>query len=74
MKGMVAVMIEVMQELNNQSNPPDVALLLNGDEEVGGMDGDGYMAREVGMKPEFVICPDGRCEESLELFTKGKGV
>lgn len=74
MKGMVVVMIEVMQELGNQSSLPDVALLLNGDEEIGGMDGAGYMAREVGMKPEFVVCPDGRCVESLELVTKGKGV
>jgi len=74
MKGMVVAMIEVMQELGNQSNPPDVTLLLNGDEEVGGMDGAGYMAREVGLRPEFVVCPDGRCVESLELITKGKGV
>ena len=79
MKGMVAVMIEVMQELRSsfdsaQDESPDVALLLNGDEEVGGMDGAGYMAREVGMKPQFVVCPDGKCTGPLELFSKGKGV
>ena len=74
MKGMVAVLIEVMRELGTLGSPQDIALLLNGDEEVGGENGAGYMVREVGMKPEFVICPDGRNPESFNLINKGKGV
>ena len=74
MKGMVAVLVEVMRELSRQQNPPDVALLLNGDEEMGGASGAGYMVREVGMRPAFVICPDGGGEEKFDIVHKGKGM
>lgn len=90
MKGMVAVLIEVMQELalrqaqGKAANPPDVALLLNGDEEVGGENGAGYVARELGMRPQFLLCADGTHDEPevvikhkggvwLELTAQGKG-
>ncbi|MCP6726851.1 MAG: M20/M25/M40 family metallo-hydrolase [Patescibacteria group bacterium] len=73
MKGMVAVLILVMQELGRKENPPNVALLLNADEEVGGKDGAGYLVREIGLRPEFVLCADGPSEDILRLTTKEKG-
>ncbi len=73
MKGMIVVLIKVMQELGMQGEPPDAALLLTGDEEIGGMDGAGYMAQEIGLRPKFVVCADGASEKGLEIVTKGKG-
>jgi succinyl-diaminopimelate desuccinylase len=74
MKGMVTVLIAVMQELGKEKNPPDVALLLNGDEEVGGENGAGYCAREVGVKPRFLLCADGPDEHKIKITTREKGV
>ena len=73
MKGMVAVMIEVMVELGKQKDPPDVALLLNGDEEIGGKDGAGYCAKELGLRPNLLLCADGTHEEP-DIVVKHKGV
>lgn len=74
MKGMVAVLIEVMQELGKKKNPPDIALLLNGDEEVGGENGAGYCAKELGIKPQFLLCADGPDEHEVKITTREKGV
>ncbi|MBI2123629.1 MAG: M20/M25/M40 family metallo-hydrolase [Candidatus Wildermuthbacteria bacterium] len=74
MKGMVAVLVTVMQELGKEKNLPSVALLLNGDEEVGGESGAGYCARELGIKPGFLFCADGPDEQKLKITTKEKGV
>jgi len=73
MKGMVAVLVEVMRELGKKTNPPNVALLLNGDEEMGGANGAGFIAGEIGLKPEYVLCADGPSEEKLRLTIKEKG-
>jgi len=72
MKGMIVVLIEVMRELGKMDNPPNVALLLNGDEEMGGENGAGYVVGELGMKPEFLLCADGTHEEQ-EIIIKHKG-
>ncbi len=81
MKAMCAVMIQVMLELGKQNSTSDVALLLNGDEEIGGEDGAGYMVREIGMRPGFVFCGDGEAKGIvnrekggvwLELIAQGK--
>lgn len=74
MKGMVTVLIMVMQELGKQKNSSDVALLLNGDEEIGGEDGAGYCVRELSMKPQFLLCADGPDERELKITTREKGV
>jgi len=74
MKGMVAVLIQVMLELGKRENPPDVALLLNADEEVGGPNGAGYMVQEIGLRPEFVVCGDGGHEDAFKITTKEKGI
>lgn len=74
MKGMATVLIEVMQEIGEKENTPDVALLLNGDEEVGGENGAGYCARELGMNPQFFLCADGPDEHSIKITTREKGV
>lgn len=74
MKGMVAVLLEVMQELGKEESPPNVALLLNGDEEVGGENGAGFCVRELKLQPRFVLCADGAKERQLEITIKEKGV
>lgn len=79
MKGMASVLVEVMQELalrqaRSKGDAPDVAFLLNGDEEVGGENGAGYCARELGMKPQFLLCADGPDEQKIKITTKEKGV
>ena len=74
MKGMVAVLLEVMLELGAADNPPDVALLLSGDEEVGGKNGAGYCVQEFGLRPQFVLCADGAQEDRMQFTVKEKGV
>lgn len=74
MKGMVAVLLEVMLELGKRESKPNVAVLLNGDEEIGGSDGAGYLVREINMRPGFVICPDAGYEGNFEIVTKEKGI
>ena len=73
MKGMAAVLIEVMLELGKQEKPADVVLLLNGDEEIGGENGAGYMVEEIGIRPQFVLCGDGSYEEKFRITSKAKG-
>lgn len=72
MKGMLVVLIEVMRELGSKRNPPDVALLATADEEIGGEDGVGYVVRELGIRPEFVLCADAT-NEKREIVVKEKG-
>ena len=78
MKGMAAVLIEVMLELGKSfdsaqdKQPPDVALLLNGDEEIGGGNGAGYCVKELGLHPSFVLCADGSHEDP-DIVIKHKG-
>ena len=74
MKGMVAVLIEVMQELGKSGSSTNVALLLNGDEEVGGESGAGYCIRELGIRPGFLLCADGPDEQKIKITTREKGV
>ena len=73
MKGMVAVLIMVMQELGEWSTLPDVVLLFNGDEEIGGENGAGFMVKEMGLRPSFVLCGDGPYENILDITVKEKG-
>jgi len=73
MKGMVAVLVEVMRELGKRENPPDIALLLNGDEEVGGENGAGYCVRELGVNPKFVVCADGGGDTPFRIVNREKG-
>jgi len=72
MKGMLTVLIEVMRELGAKENPPDVALLVTADEEVGGEDGVGFAVRELGIRPEFVLCADAT-DAKVGIVTKEKG-
>ncbi|HEY4509573.1 MAG TPA: M20/M25/M40 family metallo-hydrolase [Candidatus Paceibacterota bacterium] len=72
MKGMAAVLIEVMLALSKQEKSPDVAVLLNGDEEIGGGNGAGYCVKELGLHPSFVLCADGSHEEP-DIVIKHKG-
>lgn len=73
MKGMLAVLIDVMKELGKKENPPNVALLITGDEEIGGENGVGFLVREIKLRPKFVLCADGGSEKPFELISKEKG-
>src|SRR3989344_2390628 len=70
---MVAVFIEVMLELGKKDEQLDVVLLLNGDEEIGGENGAGYMVEEIGIRPQFVLCGDGPYKDSFDIVIKEKG-
>lgn len=70
MKGMIAVYVVVMQELANMESPPSVALLINGDEETSGKDGVEYLVKEMGLRPDFVLCGDMMHESDYQIIVK----
>ena len=71
-KGPLAVGMLLMKELASRKNRPDVALLLTGDEEVGGSHGAKYVLGEVGIRSDFCIVLDGG--EPNSYVTKAKGI
>lgn len=72
MKGMLTVLISVMREAKNFSTLPDVALLITGDEELGGEYGAGFLVEDIGIRPQFVLCADST-DEKRRLVAKQKG-
>ncbi len=73
MKGGLVALIMAFKECMTEPNPPDVALLITGDEEIGGADGTGYVVGELGIRPDFVLVGDGSQRDYWEIITKEKG-
>ena len=71
-KAQIAVLMHLMEILSRKESKPDVALMLTGDEEVGGHDGVRYLLEEEGYKCDFAIVADGG--EDWEVITRHKGV
>jgi succinyl-diaminopimelate desuccinylase len=70
MKSGVAVLLQIMQEL--ESSEKSVGLLLTGDEESGGFAGTGYVLSQ-GLSCEVAVIPDGGMRVS-DIVLKEKGI
>ena len=68
MKGTVSAMMRAMVELEDLD---DVALMLTGDEEVGGFDGVRYLLDEDGISCDCAFIPDGGNNFRITLSQKG---
>ncbi len=73
MKSENAVMMCLMSELAESSNPPSVALMLTLDEETGGIDGVNYLIDEIGYCCKVALVPDGSSSPE-EIILANKGV
>lgn len=74
MKGGLACLIEVMERLDEQDDPPETALVVVADEEIGGFDGMNYLLEEEGYRPGFAISAEPTTPgEGFEIVTKQKG-
>ncbi len=71
MKSEIAIMLQLMREF--ATTRPSIALMLGCDEEVGGINGVGYLVNTVGYRTRVALVPDGG--ESLEkVVLKSKGL
>lgn len=59
MKTACAVMMELLRYFSKEKNKASLALMLTTDEELGGLNGAGYLVNEVGYKSKVVMVPDG---------------
>lgn len=74
MKGGLGCLIEVMRRLDKKTDPPETALVVVSDEEVGGFDGMKYLLEEEGYIPDFAISAEPtEPGEGFEIVTKQKG-
>lgn len=74
MKLGVASLMKLMKDLGQQENPPSVALMLVTDEEIGGFRGAGYLFKDIGYKPDFMISAEpSTTEEGFSICYKQKG-
>lgn len=71
MKGPLAAFLMTMRELAKSSRFSQVALLIASDEETGGGDGAGYVARKI--RPQFVIDGDSGKQNPVSILTKTRG-
>lgn len=59
MKAACAVMMELIKYFSKQKKRPSLALMLTTDEEVGGLNGAGYLLGEQGYRAKVAMVPDG---------------
>lgn len=72
MKGPNVALIQLIKDLAKNQPQADVALMLTTDEEIGGLNGVGYLIEEKGYSCDCVIIPDGG--NNFELLLGEKGV
>ncbi|TWT90301.1 Acetylornithine deacetylase [Pseudobythopirellula maris] len=70
MKGFVAVAMHVVRDLSRLPNPPDVGLMVNTDEEIGGRHGAKALV-EQGWRPQQLINGDGGYGDAVTFAQKG---
>ncbi len=73
MKGGLASLIVALLELDARHVRHGAALLVNGDEEVGGAHGAGHLVNKIGIRPKFVIVADNPRRDRFVVTTKEKG-
>ncbi len=71
MKGTVAGMIYAMLQQPDSGNNTKVALMLTGDEEIGGFDGVEYLLKEEGYTSKYAFVPDGGNDFDIVIAEKG---
>ena len=70
MKGFVAVAMHVVRDLALSAYPPNVGLMINTDEEVGGRNGAKALAAD-GWRPKLLLNGDGGYGEAVTFAQKG---
>ncbi|MBI2623521.1 MAG: M20/M25/M40 family metallo-hydrolase [Candidatus Liptonbacteria bacterium] len=73
MKGGLSAIIGALLELDAKRVRHGAAFLVNGDEEVGGAHGAGYVVNDIGIRPKFVVVADNPRHEGFVVTTKEKG-
>ena len=74
MKSGIAAMVLAFKSIVESGGFPSVALLITGDEEIGGENGAGYISQNFELKPEFVLVPDGPRVDRMEITNQEKGL
>lgn len=74
MKSGIAAMVLALKALVEEEAAPSVALLITGDEEVGGDNGAKYICDTFEFSPEFVLVPDGPRVDKMEITNREKGL
>jgi len=73
MKGGIAAMLLALIEIGKTDLRPSVALLITGDEEVGGEYGAQYICSNYDLQHDFVLVADGPNIKELSITNKEKG-
>mgnify|MGYP001565613193 CR=1 FL=1 len=73
MKGGLVALIMRIKEWASVPHPPEVGLLITGDEETGGTNGTRHMVHTIGLAPRFVIVGDASQRAYYTIITKEKG-
>lgn len=72
MKSGNAIMMAVMRDLAMKEGAPKMALMLTGDEEIGGHNGAEYLIEKLGYRAKVALIPDGsQCMDTVILKNKG---
>ncbi len=71
MKGMVAVLLNLMRDYSIKENKPDIGLILSSDEEIGGKDGVDFLVNSKGYRCGLAIAGE---PTGLRITTREKGV
>jgi succinyl-diaminopimelate desuccinylase len=70
MKFAIAAYMQLIDDLGKELSNYDIGIMINTDEEVGGMDGANRVVEE-GYLPKVVVAPDGGQDWAIEQFAKG---
>lgn len=74
MKSGLAMMILALKTVAEEGKQPSVALLITGDEEIGGENGAGFICEQYQFSPEFVLVADGPRVDAMEITNREKGL
>lgn len=75
MKFVIASFIVALQDLHQTGQLPknkSVGVMINSDEELGGVHGVGFLVNQIGFRPKFVFIPDGG--DNWKVVESAKGV
>jgi len=70
MKFAIAAFMQCIDDLSNDLKKYDIGIFITTDEEAGGVDGDGNLAKE-GYLPKVCIIPDGGDDWQIQVYSKG---